>query len=482
MKGDYPRFKDTYSEEELAEFFFLSQSERLFVDDCRSDTNRLVVAVLLKSLPYLGYFPELQDVPHQVLSFVAKQLDVYKRSASKYSWDGRTKKYHFAIIRKETGYRFPTAKDKEELESWLREDATTKCQTYEELFELALGRLLTLQIELPSEMELERLVSAALRGFLEQVYQTIHVRLPAETLKSLDQLIATTDGEPQSTLDRLKREPAQAGVDNMGKEIAKLEILKTFDLPVDLFEGIPTKLIETFARRARNERPSELRDHPDPIRHSHLASFVHVRTGKVVDDIIDMFIDLIHRMDFQSEQELDRQLLSDLKKVEGKVQMLFRIARAVVRKPDGTIRGVIFPEVEEETFKELVTEYEATGDRFRTLQQQLMRRKYVHHYQRMLPLVLEHLKFRSNNQYQPVIDALDLIKRYQNSDLEFFPEHEEVPIKGVVTPSWDKAVVHTVKRKKRVRRKMYELSVKKCWRKYSSNTRVTKQANKTGAN
>ena len=256
MKGDYPRFRDIYTDEELAEHFFLSRSEHLFVQECRSDANRLVVSILLKSLLYLGYFPELNEVPHQVLAFVAKQLDVLKGSANEYSWSRSTKNYHLSIIREETGYRFPTARDKEGLEVWLRDDATTKCQTYEELFELALGRLLTHRIELPSEKELERLVSAALRGFHEQVYQTIHARLPVNTLSKLDQLVAIASGDSQSGLDRLKREPAQAGVDNMGKEIAKLEILKSFELPANLFEGIPPKVIERFERRVRNERPS----------------------------------------------------------------------------------------------------------------------------------------------------------------------------------------------------------------------------------
>lgn len=149
-----------------------------------------------------------------------------------------------------------------------------------------------------------------------------------------------------------------------------------------------------------------------------LASFVYVRTGDVADNVIKMFIDLIHRMDFESEQELDQQLLRDLKMVEGKVQMLLRIAKAVVKEPSGTIREVIFSEVTEEKFNELLAEHEATGDRFRTFQQKLVRRKYVYYYQRMLPLVLENLTFRSNNQqYQPVIDALNLMKRYLNSEL-----------------------------------------------------------------
>jgi TnpA family transposase len=198
-----------------------------------------------------------------------------------------------------------------------------------------------------------------------------------------------------------------------------------------------------------------LRAHPDYIRYALLASFVHLRIGDITDDIIKMFMDMIHRMDVQSEEELDRRLLSDLKKVEGKVQMLFRIAHAVVGAPDGTVREVIFPEVKEEYFRELVAEYEATGARFRTQQQKLMQRKWAHHYRRMLPLVLGNLTFRSNNHYQPIIDALGMIKKHMQSDLEYFPE--SVPIEGVVSPSWEKSVIHNVNGEKKVNRKMYEL-------------------------
>ena len=189
MKGDYPQFKDIYSDEELAEHFFLSSSERLFVAECRSDANRLVVAVLLKSVMYLGYFPEVEDVPPKVLGYIAKQLDVFKNAADKYSWSRSTKSYHLSIIRAETGYRSPTAKDKEDLESWLREDACQKVQTQNELFDLALGRLAALRIELPAESELERIVAAALHGYHEKIYQLLYKKISQDVQKNLDQML-----------------------------------------------------------------------------------------------------------------------------------------------------------------------------------------------------------------------------------------------------------------------------------------------------
>jgi len=57
MKGDYPRFRTSYSHDELVEHFLLTPAEQHLIAQCRGDVNRHGVAVLLTSLRYLGYFP-----------------------------------------------------------------------------------------------------------------------------------------------------------------------------------------------------------------------------------------------------------------------------------------------------------------------------------------------------------------------------------------------------------------------------------------
>ena len=57
MKGDYPKFSLSYSDEELIEHFTLSETDEKFITQFRGDTNRHGATVLLKSLQYLGYFP-----------------------------------------------------------------------------------------------------------------------------------------------------------------------------------------------------------------------------------------------------------------------------------------------------------------------------------------------------------------------------------------------------------------------------------------
>ncbi|HEY9783871.1 MAG TPA: DUF4158 domain-containing protein [Candidatus Obscuribacterales bacterium] len=87
MKGDYPRFNDIYSREELIEHFLLSESERSLALEMRGEANQLGFGILLKSVLYLGYFPSrLRDVPNSVRAFIAEQLRI-SDSTTEYSWN-----------------------------------------------------------------------------------------------------------------------------------------------------------------------------------------------------------------------------------------------------------------------------------------------------------------------------------------------------------------------------------------------------------
>ena len=58
MKNFYPRFQESYPEEELIENFWLTNNEIIFVETFRSEVNRQAAAILLKSLDHLGFFPD----------------------------------------------------------------------------------------------------------------------------------------------------------------------------------------------------------------------------------------------------------------------------------------------------------------------------------------------------------------------------------------------------------------------------------------
>jgi hypothetical protein len=104
MPGDYPRFKAAYTHEELVEHFLLSPPEHTLIDTCRGDANRHGVAVLLKAVQYLGYFPDdIRQVPEAVRTFIAHQLQLLWDHTEDYPWHSRSRDTHLALIRQHMG-------------------------------------------------------------------------------------------------------------------------------------------------------------------------------------------------------------------------------------------------------------------------------------------------------------------------------------------------------------------------------------------
>ena len=366
MTGEYPHFKATYTHDELVEHFLLSADERALVDSCRGKANRHGVAVLLKTVQYLGYFPDtLAHVPAAVRVFIAHQLQLLWDHTATYPWHSRSHDAHLALIRQHLDWRFPTAQDKQELERWLQTSAVPAAPTEEGLSEAAYARLRELRIELPAERELQRLVRTALHGFFQESYTRITAQLPPEVLVRLDALLLVESDASQSVFDQLKAAPSTPGVKNLQHELTKLQTLRGLGVPVAAFVGIPEKVVQLLKRRAANERAGEMRAHPPAIRSALLACFVHVHIMDVIDDAVRMTLDVIRRIDTQTEKHFEKTLLHDIKRVAGKVQMLYRIAEAVVEEPDGTIRTVLFPQVKEETFRDLAAEARASGPQYR---------------------------------------------------------------------------------------------------------------------
>ena len=241
----------------------------------------------------------------------------------------------------------------------------------------------------------------------------------------LDELLETspdTDNleEPEknphntpSPLAVLKSDPGRLGLDSLISEAAKLKQLRQLELPDNLFQGISTKVLLIYKQRVAVEPPRELRRHPPNRRYTLLSAFCYLRTQEITDKLVELLIQIIHRINARAERRVSKELLDDFKKVSGKTGILFQLAEAAMDKPDGVIKEVIYPVVGETTLKNLVREFKSTGTAYKEKVYTVMRSSYGNHYRRMLPFLLNLLEFRSNNEiHKPVIKALELLKKY----------------------------------------------------------------------
>jgi len=81
----------------------------------------------------------------------------------------------------------------------------------------------------------------------------------------------------------------------------------------------------------------------------------------------------------------------------------------------------------------------------------------------MVPQILDTLEFRSNNDtHRPVISALELLKRYQDSTQHYYSPNDKIFINGVLKSGWRDLIVEIDKDGlERVNRVNYEISVLK---------------------
>jgi hypothetical protein len=104
IKNLYPRFQESYQEDELIEHFWLTNDEITFVENFRSEANRQATAILLKSLDHLGCFPDsFGEAPKQARLFIARQLnsslwDLSRRAGSEKAGELKNHPAHIRTI------------------------------------------------------------------------------------------------------------------------------------------------------------------------------------------------------------------------------------------------------------------------------------------------------------------------------------------------------------------------------------------------
>ncbi|NEO34416.1 MAG: Tn3 family transposase [Symploca sp. SIO3C6] len=469
--------KRNWQPEELIEHWTLLPSELALLTK-KTATNRLGIALLLKYFQYEGHFPTSKtEIPLDVIRYLAELLEVSPHKFDYYDWQGRTVKAHRALIRNFLGVTEATVKDATDLTAWLETQVLAYDLKLEALHIAACNRLRYLKIEPPTTERIERIVRSAIRRFEEKFFQQSTQKLSPYVRQELEQLLeassednnsekqsdtkSTSPHNTPSPLAILKSDPGRLGLDSIISETAKLRQLRRLELPDNLFQGISRKVLQIYKQRVAVSPPRELRRHPENRRYTLLAAFCYLRTQEITDKLVELLIQIIHRIGARAERRVTKELLDDFKKVSGKTGILFQLAEAAMSKPEGIVKEVIYPVVGEQTLKNLVREFKSTGTAYREKVHTVMRSSYGNHYRRMLPFLLNLLEFRSNNEiHKPVREALELLKKYMGSRERYYDSQEKVPTEGIISASLSGLILETKEDGSvKINRINYELAV-----------------------
>ena len=467
--------KRQWSSDDLITHFTLFPHEHQIIAPLRTDYTRLGFAVLLKCFLLDGRFPQFRmDVPTTVIAFLAQQLAIDPVVYVQYAWRGRSSEDHRAQIRALLGFREATIQDGDDLTAWLTTHLLhTHATDLTQLKAVAYTRSRAMSCEPPTPDRLERILRSALAAYEDRWCADIFAQLAPTTITALDALLTTTlpaeptaeptepTAAPRTVLQVLKTDPGPLRVATAYDEVAKLRHLRTLDLPANLFASVPPRILVALRQRVAVEEPYELRRHPAPQRATLLAAFSFVRMQEVTDTLTDLLMKMIEHVGIRADRHVDKAVRQEVKHVANKQGVLRDLTEAVVENPDGVIRDVIFPIVDEATLRALLADLRITSRSYRRHVQIVMRHSYGHHYRQMVPPVLQMLTFESNNVlHRPLITALDLVRRYDGRKVRHYDRADDVPLDGVVPQGWRDLVVEQDRHgNPRVHRISYEICV-----------------------
>jgi hypothetical protein len=330
--------KTQWNIDELEAQFTLLPPEIEWLDAKAKAYNRLAQAVMLKYFQQEGRFPEeTRNVPTTVLDFIAQQLEIDPTTVNEYQWDGRTARDYKRAVREMYGFRANSIAAQDELRDWLIAEVLPDEHRHDHLVQLAYGRLRQLHIEPPTQGRMERLVASARHRYDQQYFEETASRLPELVKTRLSTLIHTEDTvtdvaeiEGEDDPERLRINDLKSGsgaakINNIKQVGARLAYLQSIALPDDLFAGIPWRYLQQFAQQTAVESVSHLQRHENEAQTlTLLATFCWVRQRKITDQLVDLFIQVLNDIRLRAKQRVERELLTDFIRVNGKQQLLFK--------------------------------------------------------------------------------------------------------------------------------------------------------------
>ena len=372
--------------------------------------GRVWVAFQLRFFRQHGRFPSRGgDLDEESLRYLAEQLCLPAPDTGDFHFDHVNARRQRAAILRHLGFRRASDRDRDDLRVWLADRCGGSAGAIDDQIASAYRHCLEIGVFVPSDRIMERLVRGARHDFVEGLLTAIVNRLSEDVQAKLDGCLA--DPKAPTGFLSLKNDVGAASLRSILAACDRLAFVEGLDLPDDLLTGIDPSWIRRLIRRVDGETAAEMRRHGTVRRLGLLALYLMDRRRKLIDGLVDLLLEIIHRMQTRSRRRVIGGIARDIERVYGKERLLVDIAVAAIDDPDGRVVDVIYPVAGAAKLKAVIEEDRAKGTLDRRIQT-VMRGSYASHYRRMLPRLLSVLRFCSNNtRWRPILDALALIFR-----------------------------------------------------------------------
>lgn len=440
QKQRYGCYVGEPSPEQLARYFYLSDSDRTVIAERRGDHNRLGFALQLSTLRFLGLF--LADplaMPIGAVRYVAEQLSITDLSClPRYAERATTQREHSLEIRGRFGYLdFNEPRGGFALIRFLYAREWVSAERPGVLFDLAITWLVDHKVVLPGITTLERLVSRIRERVALRVWQRLSARVEPEQRNRLDRLLErSAKGNARiTTLERLRRSPSYASSRTMSAALARLEEIRQLGVGAIDLGNISASRIRTLATYAVTSKASTLARQSDDQRVATLLCCARSLEVTALDDSLDVLDMLLRDLLAKSERKGKKERLRTLRDLDSaalrlaeQVEQLFKEQRS-----DEELRAYL--EAQQTTMQSSIETiyaiarppddnyFQEVGERYKSVRQ-------------FFPHMLQQIDFQGNQAGQPVLKGLAFLKGIEGNA---HPSMKGAPL-DFVSPGWKRHV------------------------------------------
>jgi hypothetical protein len=290
QKSNYGRFTGEPSDNDLARYFYLDETDLAYVNKKRSDKARLGFALQLGTVRYLGIFlNDPTDVPINVLFNISRQLKMKNSNVVKGYNDRALQRRHADEIRERYGYvEITNPRIGLRLTRWLYNLCWIGNERPVILFERAKIWMLAHKVLLPTCIQLERYISRLKSRVERHLWKSIVRHISPEQKASLEKLLEIPEGEHTSLLMVLRKNPVRRSSRSLKEALERINSIRVLGINLSLPLQIPQTHIKALGRVAEVCRTQTLERMGAPRRLATLAAFVCCLEATAQDDAMEL--------------------------------------------------------------------------------------------------------------------------------------------------------------------------------------------------
>lgn len=435
------------------------------LDLCKSKkgkTNQLAFGVMLNNFKTHTQFSNHNEISTQLVLQTAKDLDVDPMLIAMFNYSSRNAKQYRQEIRQYLGYRVINAQDIEKIIDYLVDNVIPLYLADSAIIEQTRSYFINNKIEIVKIKQLESYIASANQKCEQQLFSKIFNNLNQKDLVLIDLILDKKEDEDSDIIElsELKQTIAGAKIKNVQYVIDKINLLSNIQLPEFIIDSVDRKLLLKYYNRIMAFVPSNILEFNPMVKYATMAIFCHIRLEILMDSLTDTMIKLIKKIKAGAEKQVDNYILKEVKRVDGKFDILEKLAVLNANNPKNIIEDTIYPVVSQKKLEAVIEDLNNRGGKWYQGQgREKMHSIYSYGNRTCLLDIMRTLELLEDNiDYQHILEAIHFINKYWNeSNLAYYINIP--PLIGVISQNWYNMTVSVDNDKLRINKYNYELAV-----------------------